>query len=67
MLTSPEPLQELAGHSHWVWKARFSPFHDQLLLSSSTDNSVVLWYLPVLAKVKEATNKPVPAVSGTRR
>lgn len=37
------PLLSLAGHSHWVWRTRYNPFHDQLLLSSSTDSTVQLW------------------------
>jgi hypothetical protein len=26
------PLLELSGHTHWVWQARYNPFHDQLIL-----------------------------------
>jgi hypothetical protein len=25
------PVQTLAGHSHWVWTAKYNPFHDQLI------------------------------------
>ena len=40
-----EPVQTLSrgGHSHWITKARFNPFHDQLVLTSSTDGLVCLW------------------------
>lgn len=39
-----EPVQILRdGHQHWVTRARFNPFHDQLVVSSSTDGSVCLW------------------------
>ena len=31
------------GHSHRVWNVRFNPFHDQLVLSASTDAHVKLW------------------------
>lgn len=31
-----------AEHSHWVWSVRYNQFHDQLLLSSSSDGHVVL-------------------------
>jgi len=34
------PVKILAGHSHWVWSARYNPFHDQLLLSCGSDNMV---------------------------
>ena len=37
------PLEELAGHSHWVWRARFNPVYDQLIISSSSDATVRLW------------------------
>ena len=37
----PEPVKELGGkHSHWIWQARTSPYHDELLLSSSSDCQV---------------------------
>lgn len=39
-----ESILQLRGvHSHWVNKARYNPFHDQLILSSSTDSLVCLW------------------------
>jgi WD40 repeat protein len=47
-----ECLLELAGHSHWVWQVAHSPFHDSLLLSSSTDTTVCVWFTPALAKAK---------------
>lgn len=42
-------LLELSGHAHTVWRARFNPFHDQLLLSCSSDATVGLWYTPSVA------------------
>jgi WD40 repeat protein len=39
-----ETVQQLNdGHQHWVTKARYNPFHDQLVISSSTDGIVCLW------------------------
>jgi WD40 repeat protein len=38
-----KPLLEFGGHTHWVWQARFNPFHDQLVLSGGSDNIVNLW------------------------
>jgi len=29
-------------HSHWVWSVRYNQYHDQLVLSSSSDGHVVL-------------------------
>lgn len=43
-----QPLAEHAAHSHWVWQARFNPAHDSLLLTSSSDALVDLWFLPSL-------------------
>lgn len=48
------PLLDLGGHAHWVWAARFSPFHDQLVASASTDCSVALYYAPRQAKLRDA-------------
>ncbi|XP_070556827.1 EARP and GARP complex-interacting protein 1-like isoform X2 [Ptychodera flava] len=37
-----ESLTVLAHHSHWVWSVRYNHFHDQLVLTSSSDSRVVL-------------------------
>ena len=26
------PVSTLEGHSHWVWQAKYNPFHDQLIV-----------------------------------
>ncbi|TPX37104.1 hypothetical protein SmJEL517_g00904 [Synchytrium microbalum] len=36
------PLKEIVGHSHWIWNVTYNRFHDQLLLSSSSDCTVLL-------------------------
>ena len=46
--TTPQPLLQLGRQSHWVWQARFSPAHDTLILSASSDSTVVLWHTPSL-------------------
>lgn len=39
-----KPLLVLASaHSHWVWSVRYNRFHDQLVLSSSSDSTLALW------------------------
>jgi len=38
-----QPVKELAVHSHWVWNVKYNPFHDQLVISSSTDWLVYLY------------------------
>lgn len=37
-----EPLFSRADHSHWIWCVRFNPFHDQLLLTASSDARVIV-------------------------
>ncbi|XP_067678479.1 EARP and GARP complex-interacting protein 1-like [Haliotis asinina] len=37
-----EPLMVFSEHSHWVWTVRYNHFHDQLVLTSSSDSRVVL-------------------------
>uniref|UniRef100_A0A383VHU4 EIPR1-like beta-propeller domain-containing protein n=1 Tax=Tetradesmus obliquus TaxID=3088 RepID=A0A383VHU4_TETOB len=68
MLSRPEALQEMSGHSHWVWGVAYSPFHEQLLLSSSTDTTVNVWYAPALAKLKgpEAKQQPMGVKSSSQ-
>ncbi len=44
-----EPLKTLSNHSHWVWSVRYNAFHDQLVLTCSSDNRVVLSSIPSLS------------------
>ncbi|XP_059162909.1 EARP-interacting protein homolog [Physella acuta] len=37
-----EPLKILSEHSHWAWSVRYNHFHDQLVLTSSSDSRVIL-------------------------
>ncbi|KAH6923323.1 hypothetical protein HPB50_027290 [Hyalomma asiaticum] len=37
-----EPAVTLSDHSHWVWSVRYNHFHDQLVLTSSSDSRVIL-------------------------
>ncbi|XP_076664921.1 EARP and GARP complex-interacting protein 1 [Andrena cerasifolii] len=37
-----EPLLSRMEHSHWVWNIRINRFHDQLVLTSSSDSRVIL-------------------------
>ncbi|KAK8780144.1 hypothetical protein V5799_018508 [Amblyomma americanum] len=36
------PAVTLSDHSHWVWSVRYNHFHDQLVLTSSSDSRVIL-------------------------
>lgn len=37
-----EPVLSRMEHSHWVWNIRINRFHDQLVLTSSSDTRVIL-------------------------
>ncbi|CAG9859497.1 unnamed protein product [Phyllotreta striolata] len=36
------PIFSRSDHSHWIWCVRFNPFHDQLILTASSDARVLL-------------------------
>ena len=36
------PALHLQAHTHWIWSIRYNPFHDQLVLSASSDARVAL-------------------------
>lgn len=46
------------GHSHWSWRVKYNPFHDQLVLSTGTDSMVNLW------RVSTISSAPLLALSG---
>jgi WD40 repeat protein len=66
MMAQPDALLELSGHTHWVWNCCYSPFFDQLLLSSSTDTTVCMWYTPVLARLKGLDTKQLSSRAASR-
>ncbi|GJQ80746.1 hypothetical protein Trydic_g9338 [Trypoxylus dichotomus] len=37
-----QPVYSRSDHSHWVWCVRFNPFHDQLILTASSDARVLI-------------------------
>lgn len=39
----------LQNHSHWIWSIRYNAFHDQLVLTCSSDSRVVLSRISSLA------------------
>ena len=43
------PAVSLANHAHWIWSIRFNQFHDQLVLTCSSDSKVVLSRVASLA------------------
>ncbi|KAK3263763.1 hypothetical protein CYMTET_27454, partial [Cymbomonas tetramitiformis] len=64
------PLLEMIAHSHWVWQAKYNPFHDRLLLTSSTDTNAALWRVLSLsadAKLEEYGASVSPTASPSSR
>lgn len=41
--SNSKSLKVIKAHSHWVTSAQYNPAHDQLVLTSSTDQLVKLW------------------------
>ncbi|KAL7648820.1 UNVERIFIED_CONTAM: hypothetical protein RMT77_000727 [Armadillidium vulgare] len=46
---SSKPLLTRFDHSHWVWSVRFNASYDQLVLSCSSDQRVILSNFPSVA------------------
>ena len=42
-------LTARGGHSHWVSRVKYNPFHDQLVLSTGTDSLVNLWRVSTIS------------------
>ncbi len=36
------PVKSISDHTHWIWSVSFNKYHDQLLISSSSDAQVNL-------------------------
>jgi hypothetical protein len=43
------PVTSLQNHAHWIWSVRYNAFHDQLVLTCSSDSRVVLSRISSLA------------------
>lgn len=43
------PVVSLLTHSHWIWSIRYNQFHDQLVLTCSSDSRVILTRIGSLA------------------
>lgn len=48
-LRNASTMLKLTGHSHWVWSLRYNHLQDELLLSSSSDARVILWWVGSVA------------------
>jgi EARP and GARP complex-interacting protein 1 len=44
-----ECLKVLSNHSHWIWQVKYNKFHDQLVLTCSSDNQVILSSVPSIS------------------
>ncbi len=56
-----KPVLEMSHHSHWVTSVSYNKFHDQLLLSSSTDTLVHLFSI---VSVSSAPTRPAASDFG---
>lgn len=43
------PALHLQTHTHWIWSIRYNPYHDQLVLSASSDARVALMRVQSIA------------------
>ncbi|KAL1923239.1 uncharacterized protein VTP21DRAFT_9615 [Calcarisporiella thermophila] len=53
---SREPLKELSEHTHWIWSVAYNKTHDQLVLTSSSDNLVHLNSVVTISSAAYADN-----------
>ena len=51
------PIASVGGHKHWTWSAKYNRFHDQLILSSSSDRSVHLWRMSSISSTPSEHTK----------
>lgn len=58
-----EPIMSKIEHSHWVWSIRINRFHDQLVLTSSSDSRVILCSIASISS--EPFNHTVALEEGT--
>ena len=49
-------LIQLSNHSHWIWSLQYNPFHDQLILSGSSDFQVNLENIVSQSSFKDASS-----------
>lgn len=55
---STTPLLSLRHHSHWVWSVRYNASYDQLVLTCSSDQRIVLSNLPSVAAMPFGDSQP---------
>eukprot|EP00948_MAST-09A_sp_MAST-9A-sp1_P001063 g1063.t1 len=48
-------LMCVQSHTHWLWKSRYNPFHDQLLISCGSDECVNLWRIASISSAPLST------------
>ena len=65
-------MKVLSGHQHWIWAVRYNRYHDQLVVTASSDHSVTLWNVESISSARdseeeEATNKKSSVFVGPAR
>ncbi|EFA80313.1 WD40 repeat-containing protein [Heterostelium album PN500] len=58
-----EPVKMFSGHNHWIWNAKFNKYHDQLVITSSSDNTVNLWHVYSISSAMQDQNKDITSNS----
>jgi len=46
-----EPIKALSEHSHWIWNVKYNRFHDQLIVTCSSDSQIDLWNVLSISSV----------------
>ncbi|XP_063369560.1 EARP and GARP complex-interacting protein 1 [Cydia amplana] len=54
-----EPIFSRQDHSHWVWTVRYNSYHEQLLLTGSSDARALLTAAASVCRDPADTDKPV--------
>jgi EARP and GARP complex-interacting protein 1 len=53
------------GHSHWCWRVKYNPSHDQLVLSSGTDAVANLWRVSTISSAPLLVNHHINKANST--
>ncbi|KAI8432585.1 hypothetical protein MSG28_013572 [Choristoneura fumiferana] len=54
-----EPIFSRSDHSHWVWTVRYNCYHEQLLLTGSSDARALLTAAPSVCRDPDDDKQPV--------
>jgi WD40 repeat protein len=55
------PIKTLSSHSHWVWGVQYNHYHDQLVVSCSSDSVVNLWNVSSISSAAASSSASASA------